>query len=33
MIPRLKPTPSEAISGMIINHAGEIEKEYGIYID
>jgi hypothetical protein len=33
MIPRIKPTPSEAISGMIMQHAEEIEEAYGIYLD
>ena len=33
MIPRIKPTPSEAIAGMIMQHAGEIEEAYGIYLD
>jgi hypothetical protein len=33
MIPRLKPTSPEVIAGIIIQHAEEIEKAYGIYLD
>jgi hypothetical protein len=33
MIPTVRPKPSEVIAGIIIQHAEDIEKAYGIYLD
>lgn len=33
MISTIQPGPSKAIADLIIQHAEEIEKAYGIYLD